>query len=148
MRDLCVGILEHQQVASKKGKNVERAGFSVGIVEHCVRECRGMESIGLLHLTLSSLSVKWHHRQLQGPLNYIGLGTFFKKELNIIEVQISSNSRRQSFQYMGPHNLGSFLAVNSTQNYFITARMISFFVTFATKVPYLTFCDKMRQFLI
>ena len=63
-----MGILEHQQVASKKGKNVERAGFSVGIVEHCVRECRGMESIGLLHLTLSSLPVKWHHRQLQGPV--------------------------------------------------------------------------------
>ena len=63
---------EHQQVASKKGKNVERAGFSVGIVEHCVRECRGMESIGLLHLTLSSLAVKWHHRQLQGPLYDIG----------------------------------------------------------------------------
>ena len=93
-----MGILEHQQVASKKGKNVERAGFSVGIVEHCVRECRGMESIGLLHLTLSSLSVKWHHRQLQGPLYNIGLGTFLKQDLNIIEVklQISSNSRRQS----------------------------------------------------
>ena len=84
MRDLCVGILEHQQVASKKGKNVERAGFSVGIVEHCVRECRGMESIGLLHLTLSSLSVKWHHRQLQGPLYNIGSGTFLKQdELNL-----------------------------------------------------------------
>ena len=93
MRDLYVGILEHQQVASKKGKNVERAGFSVGIVEHCVRECRGMESIGLLHLTLSSLPLKWHHRQLQGPLNNIGLGTFSKL---FIEVQISSNSRRQS----------------------------------------------------
>ena len=25
---------------------------------------------------------------------------------------------------------------------------VKFFVTFATKVPYLTFCDKMRQFLI
>ena len=98
MRDLYVGILEHKQVASKKGKNVERAGFSVGIVEHCVRECRGMESIGLLHLTLSSLPVKWHHRQLQGPLYNIGLGTFLKQDLNIIEVklQISSNSRRQS----------------------------------------------------
>ena len=66
----------------KKGKNVERAGFSVGIVEHCVRECRGMESIGLLHLTLSSLSVKWHHRQLQGLLYNIGSGTFLKQELN------------------------------------------------------------------
>ena len=31
-----------------------------------------MESIGLLYLTLSSLSVKWHHRQLQGPLYDIG----------------------------------------------------------------------------
>ena len=25
---------------------------------------------------------------------------------------------------------------------------VKFFVTFATKVPYLTFCDKMRQFFI
>ena len=25
---------------------------------------------------------------------------------------------------------------------------VKFFVTFATKVPYITFCDKMRQFLI
>ena len=25
---------------------------------------------------------------------------------------------------------------------------VNFFMTFATKVPYLTFCDKMRQFLI
>ena len=48
----------------------------------------------------------------------------------------------------GRHNLQSFLTANSTQNYFIIARILSFFVTFATKVPYLTFCDKMRQFLI
>ena len=81
MRDLYVGILEHKQVASKKGKNVERAGFSVGIVEHCVRECRGMESIGLLYLTLSSLPIKWHHRQLQGPFYDIGSGTFLKEIL-------------------------------------------------------------------
>ena len=84
MRDLCVGILEHQQVASKKGKNVERAGFSVGIVEHCVRECRGMESIGLLHLTLSSLSVKWHHRQLQGPLYNISVWEHFLNKSSIL----------------------------------------------------------------
>ena len=25
---------------------------------------------------------------------------------------------------------------------------VKFFVTFATKVPYLTFCDKVRQFLV
>ena len=42
----------------------------------------------------------------------------------------------------------SFLAATSTQSYFLIARMLIFFVTFATKVPYLTFCDKMRQFLI
>ena len=46
-----------------------------------------------------------------------------------------------------PHNLRSFLTANSTQNYFFIARMLSFFVTFAKKVPYLTFCVKMRQFL-
>ena len=47
-----------------------------------------------------------------------------------------------------PHNLRSFLAANSTQNYFLIARMLIFFVTFATKVTYSTFYDKMRQFLI
>ena len=90
MRDLYVGILEHQQVASKKGKNVERAGFSVGIVEHCVRECRGMESIGLLHLTLSSLPLKWHHRQLQGPLNNIGLEHFLNKSSILLKLNFVS----------------------------------------------------------
>ena len=40
------------------------------------------------------------------------------------------------------------LAANSTSNYFLIARMLSFFVTFATKVSYLTFCDKIRQFFI
>ena len=35
----------------------------------------------------------------------------------------------------GPHNLQSFLTANSTHNYFFIARMISFFVTFGTKVP-------------
>ena len=48
----------------------------------------------------------------------------------------------------GRHNLGSFLAANSSQNFFLIARRIIFFVTFATKVSYVTFCDKMRQFLI
>ena len=33
----------------------------------------------------------------------------------------------------GPHNLRSFPVANSTQNYFLIARMLSFFVTFATK---------------
>ena len=47
---------------------------------------------------------------------------------------------------LGPHNLRRFLAANSTQKYFLIARM--FFVTFATKVLHLTFCDKIRQFLI
>ena len=47
----------------------------------------------------------------------------------------------------GP-NLRSFLAATSTQSYFLIARMLILFVTFATKVPYLTFCDKMRQFQI
>ena len=46
----------------------------------------------------------------------------------------------------GSNNLRSFLTAYSTQNYFLIARVI--FVTFAAKVPYLTFCDKMRQFLI
>ena len=54
----------------------------------------------------------------------------------------------QVFSAPGPHNLRSFLAAIPTLNYYLIARMISFFVTFATKVPYLTFCDKMRQFLI
>ena len=48
----------------------------------------------------------------------------------------------------GPHNLRSFFAAHLTQIYFLIARMLSFCVTFATKVQYLTFCDKMRQFLI
>ena len=41
-----------------------------------------------------------------------------------------------------------FLFLYLTQNYFLIARMLSFFVTFSTKVLYLIFCDKMRQFLI
>ena len=90
MRDLSVGILG----VKKRGKNVERAGFSVVIVEHCVRECRGMESIGLLHLTLSSLSVKWHHRQLQGPLYDIG----FLNKSSITSDQL--NSRRNDALYI------------------------------------------------
>ena len=45
-------------------------------------------------------------------------------------------------------NLRSFLAANLTQKYFLIAHMSSFFVTFTTEVLYLTFCDKMRQFLI
>ena len=44
--------------------------------------------------------------------------------------------------------LRSFLVANSTQNYFLIAHVLSFFVTFATKVTYLTFCDKKRQSLI
>ena len=41
----------------------------------------------------------------------------------------------------------SFLAANLIQNYFlIYSAHDKFFVTFATKVAYLTFCDKMRQF--
>ena len=55
---------------------------------------------------------------------------------------------RMLFSLAGRHNLRSFLAANLTQNYFLIARMLRFFVTFATKVPYLTFCDKMWQFLI
>ena len=102
MRDLCVGILEHKQVASKKGKNVERAGFSVGIVEHCVRECRGMESIGLLHLTLSSLPVKWHHRQLQGPLYNIGLGTFLKQISTLFWLAFNSEWCPRNICISGP----------------------------------------------
>ena len=35
----------------------------------------------------------------------------------------------------GRHNLRSFLAANSTQNYFLIARTVKFFATFATKVP-------------
>ena len=57
-----------------------------------------------------------------------------------------------SYFSTGRHNLRSFLAVNSTQNYFLVARMLSFFVTFTTKVPYLTFfkrdttkCDNFWQ---
>ena len=42
----------------------------------------------------------------------------------------------------------SFLAANSTQDHFLIARMLSFFVIFATKVPFLTFRDKMWQFLV
>ena len=41
--------------------------------------------------------------------------------------------------------LRSFLAANSTKKYFLMARLLSFFVTFGTKVPNLTFCEKMRQ---
>ena len=36
----------------------------------------------------------------------------------------------------------------SFSKYFLIVRMLSFFVTFATKVLYFTFCDKMRQILI
>ena len=49
-----------------------------------------------------------------------------------------------SLSFPDPHNLPSFLTGNSTQNYSIIACMFSFFVTFV----YLTFCAKMRQFLI
>ena len=42
----------------------------------------------------------------------------------------------------GRHNLRSFLAANLNQNYFLIA-CVKIFVTFGTKVPYLTFCNKM-----
>ena len=48
----------------------------------------------------------------------------------------------------GPHNLQRLLAANSNPELFSHSTYVQFFVTFATKVPYLTFCDKMRQFLI
>ena len=38
------------------------------------------------------------------------------------------------------------LAAKSTQSYFLIAHMLSFFVTFATKVPYLTFCKNVTIF--
>ena len=52
-------------------------------------------------------------------------------KLDIIYQKIHQRSDR--------HNLRSFLAANLTQNYFL----ISFLMTFATKVTYLTFCVKM-----
>ena len=43
-------------------------------------------------------------------------------------------------------NIQTSQRVPLTQNYFPSV-YVKIFVTFATKVPYLTFCDKMRQFL-
>ena len=48
----------------------------------------------------------------------------------------------------GRHNLQSFIAANLTQNYFLIARMLCFFVIFATTVPFLTFRDKMWIFVV
>ena len=55
--------------------------------------------------------------------------------------------RTRSLLYPGRHNLRSFLASNTTQNYVLIAHIFSFFVTFPTKVPYLTFYVKMGQIL-
>ena len=69
------------------------------------------------------------------------------------ETNYSMKNKKFSHPYLkqrtsGPHNLRSFLIANSTQNYFLIAHVITFLATFVTKGPYLTFCDKMRQFLI
>ena len=42
----------------------------------------------------------------------------------------------------GRHNLRGLFAANLNQNYFLIA-CVKIFVTFGTKVPYLTFCNKM-----
>ena len=49
--------------------------------------------------------------------------------------------------HAGLHNLRSFLAANLNQNYFLIA-CVKIFVTFGTKVPYLTFCNKMWRILM
>ena len=85
---------------------------------------------------------------LQNNCNQMGLNIIIVRVLEREKSSPNHCSVVQAFiiQAFVCHNLRSFLAANSTQNYFLIARM--FFVTFATKVPYLKFCDKMRQFLI
>ena len=66
--------------------------------------------------------------------------------------QTSFSSSTQSrlsepFHLPGLHNLRSFLAANLNQNYFLIA-CVKIFVTFGTKVPYLTFCNKMWRILM
>ena len=73
-----------------------------------------------------------------GPGTFIRSPPIYHYEKNVFFANVAEYK-----EVAGRHNLQSFLAANLTQNYFLIARMISFFVTFATKVPYLTFCNKM-----
>ena len=47
-----------------------------------------------------------------------------------------------------PSQLGELSRSEFDPELFSHSMYVKFFVTFATKVPYLTFCDKMRQFLM
>ena len=65
-----------------------------------------------------------------------------------IKFQVNENSSKEQVLQNRPAQIAELPRSKFDPELFPHKTYVEIFVTFATKVPYLTFCDKMRRFFI